>query len=131
MTETDLFQAYYNSISLAYATGQWWITVSTALVVATYFAAKHIPNWLFGIIILMYVLSATSSITEQIGYSTMAQLYGVRLGHIWDASHIPFPFPGGSIGGIINSTANIGVFVLGSIAAVAYSFITWRTARAA
>jgi hypothetical protein len=128
MSEAEMMQAYYNAISLAYTTAQWWVTVSTALVVATYFAAKHIPHWLFGVIILLYVLSATSSITEQNWYAGIALLYGTRLNAVWAANHVTSPIPG-SIGGFINTAANIGVFVFGTIAAVAFSFVTWRHAR--
>ncbi len=131
MSETDLFQAYFNSITLAYTAGQWWITVSTALIVATYFAAKHIPHWLFGVIILLYVLSATSAIIETRSYSNMATIYGERLARAWTAANVQHPFIGGHIGGAINAWANIGVFVLGTLAAVAYSFVTWRAARTA
>jgi hypothetical protein len=131
MSEAELFQAYYNSIGMAYTSSQWWITVSTALIVATYFAAKHIPHWLFGVIILLYLLSATSAIIETSSYSGIATLYGVRLSQTWSASQTASPFVGGRVGGAINTAANISVLVLGTLAAVAYSFVTWRAARTA
>jgi len=130
MSEADLFQEYYNSISLAYTAGQWWITVSTALVVATYFAARHIPHWLFGVIILLYLMSATSSIIEGVWYASMAGVYGARLRQVWMTNNIPPPI-GNSVSGAINTTANIGVFILGTIAAISFSFVTWRHSRTA
>ena len=129
MSEAEMLQAYYNAVSLAYTASQWWLTVSTALVVATYFAAKHIPHWLFGIVILLYVLTAVSCIYEVNGYSYMAELYLQRLAVIWNTDHVVFPNVGGPVATFANNYANLGIFVLGSISAAMFSFVTWRGAR--
>jgi hypothetical protein len=130
MSEADIFQAYYNAIGLSYTAVQWWVTVSTALVVATYFAAKHIPHWLFGLIILLYLMTATSSIYEERLYTGIAELYGTRLAAAWAANHI-VPPGANALLGAINSVANVSVFVLGTAAAISFSFVTWRSARQA
>ncbi len=41
MKEIDYVQAVATWINLSYTAGQWWITLTTALLVATYFAARH------------------------------------------------------------------------------------------
>lgn len=127
MKEIDLIQAYYGAINLAYTASTWWLTVSTALVVATYFAAKHIPGWLFATTIALYALTAVSAIYELIGYSNMAENYGVHLARLQVPAH-----PSISEGaGFINASINYAVLVLGSVSAAAFAYVTWRGARKA
>lgn len=127
MTEIDLVQAYYGAINLAYTTSTWWITVSTALVVATYFAGKHIPIWLFTMTIILYLLSSASAVFELNGYSQLALSYGARL----FALHAPGHVVGNdaSSSGAVNVILNCAVIVLGTISASAFAFVTWRGAR--
>jgi len=127
MKEIDFIQAYYGAISLAYTASTWWLTVSTALVVATYFAAKHIPGWLFATTIALYALTAISAIYELIGYSNMAENYGVHLA----ALQAPAQSAISQGGGFINATINYAVLVLGSVSAAAFAYVTWRGARKA
>ena len=128
MSEIDLIQAYYGAVNLAYTATTWWLTVSTALVVATYFAGKHIPSWLIAIILALYAVTAGSVFFELKGYSNMAVDYAVRISELPGAHHgVSDELSLGS--GMLNSVANYGVVILGSIAAVAFSFVTWRGAR--
>jgi hypothetical protein len=130
MKEIDLIQAMASWINLAYTAANWWITVTTALIVATYFAAKHIPAWFFALIVLLYLLTAISVVFEVSDYSVQAYSYGVRLAELRAASHIRLnQLEPGTVLGPINSFVNYAVFVLGSISAVAYSYIHWRRAR--
>ena len=132
MTEIDLIQASASWINLAYTTGQWWITVTTALVVATYLAAKHIPAWLFGLIVVLYLITAISVIFEFKVYSDLAISYGVRLSQLRAVNHElasnlePSPILRG-----INGAANYIIIALGTIGAMSFSFIHWRKARSA
>ncbi len=41
MTEIDPSLAVSSRVALAYTSSQWWLTVTTALVIATYLAARH------------------------------------------------------------------------------------------
>ena len=128
MSEIDLIQAYFGAINLAYTATTWWLTVSTALVVATYFAAKHIPVWLIAIVLVLYVITAGSVIYELKGYSEMALDYAQRLAVLRGASHVI----GDEVsrgGGMLNSVANYAVVILGSLSAAAFTFVTWRGAR--
>jgi len=132
MKEIDLVQAMASWINLAYTAGQWWITVTTALIVATYFAAKHIPPWFFALIVLLYILTAISVVFEVSDYSVQAYSYAVRLSEFRTANHIRLnQLEPGTILGPINSFINYAVFALGSISAAAYSYIHWRSARSA
>ena len=130
MSEIDLIQAYFASINLSYVAGQWWIEISTALVVATYFAAKHIPRWLFAMVIALYFLSSFSAIWEVTVYSGMADQYFGRLADFRATKHIQqfVPIGGNSIGSI-NGSINYAVFILGTLSASAYAFVTWRRER--
>lgn len=130
MHEIDLIQAVSIWINLAYAASQWWITVTTALVVGTYFAAKHIPPWLFGFIVLLYLLTAASAALEVAWYGDLSQSYSQHLAEVRAANHdIKVDLePGGSLG-IVNAFINYGVLVFGTLVAIAFSFFHWRTAR--
>ena len=130
MKEIDLIQALTSVINLSYTAGQWWITVTTALLVATYFAAKHIRPWFFAVILLLYLLTAVSVIFEVNQYAGLAEDYGIQLVAFRAANHIPHadfePFPNF---GIINSVITYAVFTLGSLGAATFSFLHWRNAR--
>ena len=132
MTEIDLNQAITSWGSLAYTSSQWWLTVTTALVVATYLAAKHIPAWPFALIALLYVLTALSVIFEVSTYSELSYDYGVRLTELRSANH---EFGAGAIPDAFwrhfNNFVVDAIFVLGSLGAIAFSFIPWRKARIA
>lgn len=124
--EIDLIQAYYGAINLAYTASTWWLTVSTALVVATYFAAKHIPTWLFIMTLVLYALTAVSAIYELVGYSGMAEGYGAQILSL-HASAMPVTHGAG----LINASINYAVLVLGTVSASAFAYVTWRGARKA
>jgi len=130
MNEIDLIQAFNSAINMGYLAGQWWMAVSTALVLATYFAARHIPPWFFAMIIVLYLLTAMSAVFEVIDYSTMAENYGARLQEFRATHHIPFANRNLAALGYINSAVNYAVFLLGTVSASVYSWITWREARA-
>ena len=127
MKEIDVVQAYYDAINLAYTASTWWLTISTALVVATYFAAKHIPGWLFAISLVLYALTAASAIFEIRGYSALGEHYAAGIAATFPA------WQGSSaqtyIAAEVNSAVNYAFFVLATISAAAYSFVTWRGAR--
>ena len=132
MTEADLNQAITSWGSLAYTSSQWWLAVTTALVVATYLAAKHIPVWLFALIAALYVLTAAAVIFEVSTYSELSYDYGVRLAELRSANH---EFGAGSLPDAFwrhfNNFLVDAIFVLGSLGAIAFSFIHWRKARIA
>ena len=130
MKEIDYVQAVATWINLSYTAGQWWITLTTALLVATYFAARHIPPWFFALILLLYLLTAVSVISEFAQYSGLSRSYGNRLAELLAAGHVsgakidPYAnFPS------VNTLINYTVFILGSISAAIFSFIHWRNAR--
>jgi len=128
MNEIDLIQAYYGAINLAYTASTWWLTLSTALVVATYFAGKHIPPWLMVVILLLYATEAFSVIYEVSGYSNLSLDYAQRLAHLRGASQVMSnDIANGN--GLLNSIANWAVIAFGSLAAAAFSVATWRGAR--
>ncbi len=132
MTEADLNQAITSWGSLAFASSQWWLTVTTALVVATYLAAKHIPLWLFALIAALYVLTAVAVIFEVATYSELSYDYGVRLAELRSANH---EFGAGNLPAAFwrhfDNFLVDAIFVLGSLGAIAFSFIHWRKARIA
>lgn len=128
MSEIDLIQAYYGAINLAYTTSTWWLTLSTALVVATYFAGKHIPPWLMIVILLLYATEAFSVIYEVTGYSSLSLEYAQRLAQLRGGSQVLSTSVANG-NGLLNSIANYAVIGLGSLAAAAFSFVTWRGAR--
>lgn len=130
MTESELVQASISWISLSYTASQWWLTVTTALIVATYFAAKHIPPWFFAIIILLYAVTALSAIFEVTIYGAIAESYGKRLAESRTSGHAPrVEVEPGSVLGTINGMVNYAVFILGTFSATTYSFVHWRSAR--
>jgi len=130
MTEIDMIQANATWINLAYTAGEWWITITTALVVGTYFAARQIPRWLLAVILLLYFLTAFSVVFEVAEYVGMADEYGMRLAALRAANHIanadfePIPHFG-----TFNNLSLYAVIVLGSLSAAGYSFVHWRNAR--
>jgi hypothetical protein len=130
MKEIDLVQAIATWINLSYTAGQWWITVTTGMLVATYFAAKYIPAWFFVIILLLYLLTAASVISEFTQYTQLSQSYGVRLTELRAAGHVSRPEidPYANFASI-NVLVNYAVFVFGSLSAAIYSFLHWRNAR--
>jgi hypothetical protein len=132
MKEIDLIQAVIGWVGLSYTAAQWWLTATTALVVATYLAAKHIKPWFFSIVILLYVTTSASAIFEVTIYADLAESYGRRLTELRAQS----PAPGvgvepGSFPTNINSLLNYVVFVLGTFSAATYSFIHWQSVRKA
>ena len=128
MSEIDLIQAYYGAINLCYTATTWWLTVSTALVVATYFAGKHIPAWLTAVILVLYAVTAGSVIFELRAYSGMAADYAVRIAEL-PGIHHGAGDEMSATGGVMNFIANYGVILLGSISAAPFSLLTWRNAR--
>lgn len=130
MKEIDLIQAVATWINLSYTAGQWWITLTTALLVATYFAAKHIPSWLFVVVLVLYLLTAVSVISEFAQYTRLAETYGARLEELRAGSHVSgseiVPYRNFAN---INTLINFAVFILGSFSAAVYSFIHWRNVR--
>jgi len=127
MSEIDLVQALGVSLNLGYTTATWWLTVSTAIVVATYFAGRHIPPWLMGVTLMLYVLTAASCILELVDYSHMAEDYAARLVALHVHHEQAFGF--GRVVGGLNSFVNYAILALGSLSAASYSFVTWRGAR--
>ena len=130
MTEFELVQAVISWINISYTASQWWLTVTTALIVATYFAAKHIPPWFFAIIVLLYLLTAVSAIFEVTIYSSVSESYGRRLAELYTSGHAPHVLvEPGSVLGTINGIVTCAVFILGTFSASAFSFLHWRSAR--
>jgi hypothetical protein len=130
MTESDLSQAVVNWIGMSYTASQWWLTVTTALIVATYFAAKHVRPWFFAIIILLYVLTALSAIFEVAAYGELAESYAGRLAQLRATTHAArLGVEPGSPLTTVNAAVNYAVFVLGTFSAVVFSFVHWRSAR--
>src|SRR5678816_2894850 len=89
MKEIDLIQAVIGWVGLSYTAAQWWLTATTALVVATYLAAKHIKPWFFSIVIVLYVTTSASAIFEVTVYADLAQAYGRRLTELRALSPAP------------------------------------------
>jgi len=131
MTEIDLNQAVTAWATLAYTSSQWWLTITTALVVATYVAAKHIPSWLFVLVILLYAFTAISVIFEVSQYSELSYDYGLRLTAMRLGGNEPGAAgePGAWVRHL-NLFMVYAIFVLGSVGACAFSFVHWRKARA-
>ncbi len=132
MKEADLIQAAVSWINLAYTASQWWLTVTTALVVATYLAAKHIPAWLFALVVFLYVVTAVSVLFEFKEYGDLAYSYGVRLTQLRLANHdLGSNAEPNAIWRLINAWALYVIIAVGTIVAIAFSFIHWRKARSA
>jgi hypothetical protein len=130
MTEIDLNQAITSWGALAYTSSQWWLTVTSALVVATYLAAKHIPVWLFALIALLYVLTAISVIFEVSMYGELSYSYGVKLVELRIANHEMGASPP-DFWRHLNNFVVYAIFAIGSLGALAFSFIHWRSVRSA
>jgi hypothetical protein len=129
MSEIDLINAVNSYINLAYTTSQWWITVTFALIVSTHFAAKHIATPLFAAIIVLYLLSATSVIYELTVYTSEANYLAVRLAEYRASHQVPDIHVGApNMLGILNGFTTYGIFIVGTISAMAYSFVSWRAA---
>ncbi|HUB84970.1 MAG TPA: hypothetical protein VL971_04705 [Rhizomicrobium sp.] len=132
MSETDLIQACFNWVTLAYTASQWWITVTTALVVGTYIGARHIPDWLFGLITVLYLCTAISVMFEMWEYSELALSYGFRMTQMRIANH---EFGSNTepafIFRFLNGWTNYAIIALGTVGAMSFSFIHWRHERAA
>lgn len=128
MSEIDLIQADYGAISLAYTTANWWLTISMALVVATYFAGRHIPAWLLVVVLILYLLTAVSVIFELHAYSNLALDYGERLAALRGGKQI---IRRGPLWGLdfLNANLNYAIIILASISAAGYAYVTWRSAR--
>lgn len=132
MTEVDLSQISTSWAALAYTSSQWWLTVTTALIVATYLAAKHIPRWMLALIALLYILTAISVIFEVSEYSELAYSYGVRMTELRIAHHeIGAGGEPNALWRYLNNALNLSIFAIGSLGALAFSFIHWRKVRAA
>jgi hypothetical protein len=132
MSEIDLNQAAIGWINLAYTSGQWWITVTTALVVATYLGAKHIPTPLFGLIVALYILTAISVLFEFKEYGDLAISYGLRMSQLRAQNHeFASNLEPSAILRWINGWTNYAIFALGTVGAIAFSFLHWRQARSA
>lgn len=129
MKEIDLVQAVAAWINLSYVAGQWWITITTALLIATYFAARHIPSWLFAVIVLLYILTVLSVVSEYAQYAGQAKIYAVRLAEFRAANHLPSQVEPYWNFSTINTWNIYAVFILGSFSAAIYSFALWRNAR--
>jgi len=130
MTEIDLNQAITSWGSLAYTSSQWWLTVTTALLVATYLAAKHIPTWLFALIALLYALTAISVIFEVSIYSELSYDYGVRLTELRIANHeIGADAQPAELWRHFDLFLNYAIFAVGSLGALSFSLVHWRKAR--
>lgn len=130
MSEAELAQSAVAFINLAYTSSQWWLTVTTALIVATYFAAKQIPPWLFALVISLYALTAISVIFEVSEYTQASYSYGARLLDLQLAQHVL------GVDGeppliirMINGYLNYAIFAIGSFCAAAFSFRHWKKTR--
>lgn len=131
MGEIDLIQANYGAINLAYTTSTWWLTISMALVVGAYFAARHIGAWFLTVILSLYLLTAASVIYELHGYSTMAIDYAERLAALRGGAGVVERDVAWRGLGLMNADLNYCVIFLGSVSAAAYTYVTWRGARRA
>jgi hypothetical protein len=130
MKEMDLIQAAIGFINLSYTAGQWWITVTTALVVATYLAAKHIPAWLFALIALLYVLTAVSVLFEFKEYSDLAVSYGVRMTQLRVLNHdMGTAVEPSAAWRFTNAWTNYFIIAIGTLVATSFSFLHWRKVR--
>jgi hypothetical protein len=132
MTENDLVQATASWINLTYTTAEWWVTVTTAMVVAVYFAAKHIAPWFFGLVVLLYALSTISVMFEFSEYGALAFSYGVQLTEMRIARRaIGADVEPSFVLRMINSYAVYVTIALGAFGAIAFSFVHWRKVQAA
>ena len=129
MTESESMNAMTQAIQLAYTTGQWWLTITTALVVGVFFASKLIPRWLFVLILILYGLTVYSIMVESAGYYELAADYGDSLHVLRAARHAPAFGVLDPVTGFLNSIANYLVFACGSVGAVAYCITIWRRAK--
>jgi len=130
MHEIDLIQAVSIWVNLSYTAAQWWITVTTALVIATYFAARHIPPWFFVLVVLLYILTAASGAFESAWYASYATSYGVQLTQVRVAAHdVKTDIDPNFTLALVDRYANYAVFAVGTFCAVGFSFLHWRFVR--
>ena len=131
MTEAELMTATSQAVQLSYLAGQWWLTITTALVVGIFFAGKLVPRWLFILILALYALTVFSIIVESIGYNYLADHYGTLLAGMRDAKSVAPPMLSAldPVVALLNIAANYLIFIFGSLGAVAYCITIWRIAR--
>jgi hypothetical protein len=131
MTEAELLGAMTQETQLAYTTGQWWITMTTAFVVGVFFARRVIPLWLFVLILALYVLTVFSVMVESVAYNQLATEYGNALEAIRVARHAP-PLIYSTLDPVtafLNLIAIYAVYVGGGLGAIAYCVAIWRKAH--
>ncbi len=132
MKEIDLVQAAIGWITLSYTAAQWWVTITTALLVATYLAAKHVPVWLFGLVAFLYVLTALSVLFEFKEYGDLAFSYGIQLTQMRLADHaLGAGTEPNALLRTINAWTNYMIVAIGTVGAISFSFVHWRKARSA
>jgi hypothetical protein len=131
MSEAELMTAMTQAIQLGYSAGQWWVTITTALLVGVHFAGKLIPRWLFAVILVLYALNVLGVIVESISYNDLSSDYGTKLVDLRLAHHAAPPHLGteNPVVGYIDTLAFYLIYVVGGLSAVAYCITVWRKAR--
>lgn len=132
MSEAELATAAYAILDLTYLHVGWWLTATTALILATYFAGRTLPAWLFAAIILLYVASAFVSIV-QYGYAVLETRYYWNRLLAWRAANDVAQSPV-SPNSILSAAIIASTFMMlaaGTLIAIAYSFVSWRDSRRA
>ena len=130
MNEAELTNSFTQMCQLGYSAGQWWVTSSTALIIASYLAAKYIPTWLLVLIFVVYGFSAASAVLEFAYYSEMAGYFVARLQDFRASSNIAQPTLNTEIWmGLIDMPVLFLTFFLGSVGTIVFSLTHWRRVR--
>ncbi len=128
MTDAELYEAMARSIELSYYAGQWWLTISTAFVIAIYFAGKRLNIWVFSVVTLLYASTALSVFLEILGYNRAAAGFGERLAMTMTDSAIP-QFASSAAYPLLTVLTFYSVYVMGTLGVIGFCIVTWREAR--
>jgi len=131
MSEAELMAAMTEATQLVYLCSQWWLTITTALALAIFFAGKLIPRWLFGLILVLYALTVCSVFIEMSTYGLLAADYAARLAEIRSIHELETSADRALSSALSNVNAVINYVIMtgASIGTVAYCISIWSKAR--
>lgn len=127
MTEYELSYLATETTNLAYRNIEYWIGLTTALIVVSYLAAGRLPLGLFILMLVLYANMASGVTLEFAGYSASIVELQERLNdaRAKDGLAPITQFSSGFMAAVLNGS-NFVTLVLGSIGAIWYSIVTWR-----
>ena len=128
MSEAELANALAQSITLTFSATTWWFSATSALVLASFLGARHIPLWLFLVVMALYAIVIVLTFYQLAAYWQTAAYYFGRL-KSWRAEHGVAQQPDPVLSQPLAAGLSVAVLVLGCVGAIAFSVLTWRAAR--